>query len=541
MEAYGKIDIYETLLHELGHANLLDHSHSSIVENGENVFDGSKNIMYFEHKYLNSITPRRINLLEYDIDGAQDVGSFSAAATIPTTCSVLADISIKDCPADNGSEPNLACDPNPDYIWESPDIWACKGSDPCSENTLAGIAEQSDHTIKVRLHNTGCADAPAAFGNLELYWTLQRSGETWNKHWINSLSNQQSGHPLGGQIGAQSTASISEGGSAIHNFLWQSADIPVYSDYTFALNNIPSSTQPIPVICLLARLSSPNNDPMYDEKLDIDVGENVYKNNNIATDNFTFIDMVGKNESDVYVMLAQNILNQNAQLNLQIRPVSSSGNNGISFSSIGEIELYSNNALWQKFQNANFAGSGFIKNTLKKILRITGINGASINNLAFTANEWKPMGLRFVVKNPALITQEMTFDFFVNHKATYTQNGTQRTQESSGGGIFRVKLYPSGAGARIDADKNNITLTTIPNPANETVSIFIDLPHQSVWNKAAVYDITGKQIATPLNGDYLEEGVHEVSLNTAAWSEGIYIFRFENQGKVLYQKIVVRH
>lgn len=105
---------------------------------------------------------------------------------------------------------------------------------------MAGIAEQSDHTIKVRLHNTGCADAPAAFGNLELYWTLQRSGETWNKHWINSLSNQQSGHPLGGQIGAQSTASISEGGSAIHNFLWQSADIPVYSNYTFALNNIPS-------------------------------------------------------------------------------------------------------------------------------------------------------------------------------------------------------------------------------------------------------------------------------------------------------------
>ncbi|NUN09176.1 MAG: VCBS repeat-containing protein [Ignavibacteriaceae bacterium] len=105
--------------------------------------------------------------------------------------------------------------------------------------------------------------------------------------------------------------------------------------------------------------------------------------------------------------------------------------------------------------------------------------------------------------------------------------------------------------------KNNMAITAIeksnekagrdlalsqnyPNPVNPSLGtqIAFSLPERSMVT-IQLFDILGKEIAAPVNGEY-NEGPHSVTLNTSGFASGIYIYRLTTTGgKSVSKKMIV--
>ncbi len=77
-----------------------------------------------------------------------------------------------------------------------------------------------------------------------------------------------------------------------------------------------------------------------------------------------------------------------------------------------------------------------------------------------------------------------------------------------------------------------------PNPFNPTTKINFALPLDSkvVLN---VYDITGRQISTLINGELKTAGYYTVDFNAAGFASGLYIYRIQTEKESVSKKMVL--
>lgn len=75
-----------------------------------------------------------------------------------------------------------------------------------------------------------------------------------------------------------------------------------------------------------------------------------------------------------------------------------------------------------------------------------------------------------------------------------------------------------------------------PNPFNSNVRISLSIPSESFAN-ARVYDITGREVATLVNG-LLSAGAHDLEWNAAGQSAGLYFLKCECAGITQTQKLI---
>ncbi|MDD5362443.1 MAG: T9SS type A sorting domain-containing protein [Ignavibacteria bacterium] len=64
-----------------------------------------------------------------------------------------------------------------------------------------------------------------------------------------------------------------------------------------------------------------------------------------------------------------------------------------------------------------------------------------------------------------------------------------------------------------------------PNPFNPVTAIKFDVP-ENVFVKIRIYDITGKEISTPVN-EFLKAGSYRTDWNASSYSSGVYYYRIE--------------
>jgi len=76
-----------------------------------------------------------------------------------------------------------------------------------------------------------------------------------------------------------------------------------------------------------------------------------------------------------------------------------------------------------------------------------------------------------------------------------------------------------------------------PNPFNSSTTIEYSLP-ASVKVKLSIYDITGREVATPVN-EVLSAGSYTLTFNTSNLPSGIYFYRLELDLKVITKKMLL--
>ncbi len=88
-------------------------------------------------------------------------------------------------------------------------------------------------------------------------------------------------------------------------------------------------------------------------------------------------------------------------------------------------------------------------------------------------------------------------------------------------------------GARVALDRFIIS----PNPAYETVEVFIDLTKQSALT-IAVYDLLGRRRLLILNNEWQQEGSQSYSMNISSLEAGLYYCRVLVDGQIYIKSII---
>ena len=76
-----------------------------------------------------------------------------------------------------------------------------------------------------------------------------------------------------------------------------------------------------------------------------------------------------------------------------------------------------------------------------------------------------------------------------------------------------------------------------PNPFNPETNLTFDMT-QSGQISMVVYDVSGREVATLLNG-YFQEGQHQARFDARALPSGVYFARLSTPGQVQMQKLLL--
>lgn len=176
-----------------------------------------------------------------------------------------ADVMIRDCNADGGAEPSLACGP---VFWTSPAIYIRNnpGALPAvHQNPIGGLTNWA----YVQVKNIG--ERILHHGTVELYYSKASLGLVWPANW------NPGGYPYHDRIGIATVTNLGPNQSTTLEIRWDNVPNPAaFSD--------PDARH----FCLLARFVSTEDPMTYPEGPSI--AFNVPYNNNIAQKNISIMD-----------------------------------------------------------------------------------------------------------------------------------------------------------------------------------------------------------------------------------------------------------
>ena len=84
---------------------------------------------------------------------------------------------------------------------------------------------------------------------------------------------------------------------------------------------------------------------------------------------------------------------------------------------------------------------------------------------------------------------------------------------------------------------NNVNV--YPNPANDNVSIAVDLTNRQESFSVGIYDLLGKKALSVFEGNEIE-GRHVYNVSTKSLSAGMYLVLIDNQNSVVTQKLIIK-
>ena len=239
----------------------------------------------------------------YTLTVSNGCGSSSSQVTVTIGAW---DLVVKDASDDVGAEPNTVST----NVWNG-DIWNCTNSVNCNTMENPEYKTSGDNYIRVRVENMGCITSDPA--SLHLYWTIGRAFEYWPEHWydISLEPTNDIGGITGGKEITVLPASTTPDPITIPPVLPGPSNAVILTKAWEAPNPADYPTQgATPMLCFLARIISPN-DPMFNEQSGlVEIYQNVYHNNNVATINAILVDLEPNgptpNDDDYYSFFISN-------------------------------------------------------------------------------------------------------------------------------------------------------------------------------------------------------------------------------------------
>lgn len=101
-----------------------------------------------------------------------------------------------------------------------------------------------------------------------------------------------------------------------------------------------------------------------------------------------------------------------------------------------------------------------------------------------------------------------------------------------------IRLSPTSTLGTSDIDADPFGLSVYPNPANDHVKVSFNLTGEANVS-VTVTDLAGKVVYSSNEGHNVA-GAHAVTINTNAFSNGIYMVNFKANNEVSTQKVVIR-
>jgi hypothetical protein len=279
-------------------------------------------------------------------------------------------------------------------------------------------------------------------GKLHIYWANASIGLQWPSDWQ--------------EISPPSTNNIT--------------NLPSGADWVVELQ---WTTIPNPTLstgghfCLLARFEADPTtpDPINGELLNVHIGGNVYKSNNIAWKNITVVDFLPNTAMDFLgQVFVHNIYDR---LTLTKLSFNATGDAFALFSRYGTIEIDLGAKLFEKWKRGGSKGNG-IKSAGKTSIRILA-KDASIENLTLNPNERNIATVHFHLKKrpPADSDHLLDFDFVEHGPSGKSEKelvpiGGERFEVSLG--KKRVQAKKSGSASEIHPKQTSFDYkTSSPN------------------------------------------------------------------------------
>jgi hypothetical protein len=135
---------------------------------------------------------------------------------------------------------------------------------------------------------------------------------------------------------------------------------------------------------------------------------------------------------------------------------------------------------------------------------------------------------------------EIVTSIVVSDEAIYVGGSFSRMGATPASGIAAISLAgrPVVAGAHADAKDRFSLGPCSPNPARLNATIHFSLPSAGPVS-LAVYDVTGRRVASLLDHELAPAGPHDVHVVTAGWQPGCYLYRLELNGAAFTRKMLV--
>ena len=153
-------------------------------------------------------------------------------------------------------------------------------------------------------------------------------------------------------------------------------------------------------------------------------------------------------------------------------------------------------------------------------------------NFTPTSSQWKDITITSIVGG--FLTDGFKYKFvFTSGKGNnfYLDNINIYGTDSNGNQVGS----PTSVAEFINVNNVNV----YPNPANDNISIAIDLTNRQEVFSVGIYDLLGKKVLSVFEGNEIE-GQHTYNVSTKSLSAGMYIVLIDNQSSVVTQKIIIK-
>jgi hypothetical protein len=464
-----------------------------------------------------------------------------------------ADLTVRDAVTDIGLEPNPS-----DDVWVSPDLWNRRdGTGNPNDNQNPGYAG-GGNLMNVRVKNRGCVASQPSY--VKLYWTLGATQERWPASWNGTtlINNKVAGEEIktsglgyadyitiNGVDKGYEIPALQPGQEIVITAKWYPPDPGDYND--------PSRIGPNAMICFLARIDDPNQDPMFSELSSntASTGRNIKYNNNIATRNSYLTNMEG---SYMVVqtggtILIGNYLDQATLFNVRFRAITP---NDIEFGTIGKVTLKMDEKLWDAWMDAGGEGEGVEINDYENHdVRITNMENAILKNINISAGEFMGIGSYFELTSATDV--EQTYSFVISQEKTVPADN----EESYGSEcVFMVSI--NGEGSDGSADDGNGTAPAGPaqpisKVINLNVSNQVELfpnPNTGVSHlkfnmveegdvSVQVLDLSGRVLKTIVDTKRMSGGVHNINVSSEGLTNGTYMLQIVTSKVYITMKMSV--
>lgn len=371
----------------------------------------------------------------------------------------------------------------------SPDIWNRLEVGPIYEHENPEHNDDADNFLYIRLRDRECGIPD---GKLKVYFSESSTSHAWPTDWENTAPTLNNYTYFIGELDLNSFIDTWEDGITDEDvFLYEFPWVP-YDPTDFGF---PDGVHVHG--CLLVRIDSPIDDPMFNEVDGSNVKHNIKVNNNIGSINTTVIhvsssDFVPPNPERHRLLIRHYALNgsanQTGSVNDQIviETIPSVGNTANSILDYGNIEIELSPPLLQAWQKGGTVGRGIKFLPPNKIV-VTEPN-ATMSNVLIDLIKKYPINVSFNQKRPL----DFEIEFHINLE---TENGC-----NIGGEKYIIRpIERIGKGEKEEKDdtaeelkrRSSINDSRIyPNPATN----FLDVNISEEINSFEITDGSGKRI-----------------------------------------------
>lgn len=469
------------------------------------------------------------------------------------------EIYMKDCLADNGTEPSTCTTTLGTTLVASPDLWnnRININDPLDAiNTTHEMPDfkdpQDNHLdnyicFRVKNQSSICTSAPAT---LHLYWAMASTGLQWPQSWQNyDIGIGSNTCIAGNEIGTNCYANevqpyqippLAAGAEHTNSLCWlppnftDSTADPTYYPYqnpSFCANLQATtnygSLHPRFALSLLARIASLDN-PIRNEQHG-SIMNNVRNSNNITLRNTVLADIAGPAQI-VWIAGTGNS-------DVVIREVRSliEGGNAAELQGLLNVELLPGTDLWDKWASTGFKGEG-IEIVSDGVVKITNFEIAKLLDIPFDENEGEPLAIRVTIINSSGKVPNQTnipdkYAFTISHE---TRNPTGNELESS---PCLVEVDDIKNHLYADNISTFAALKAQPNPFDNETMILFDLYEDSQVS-LEIYTLQGQRIKTIFQSQFFEQGSHSYRLAEPDFPAGLYVVLLNTERGKLTEKLV---